>query len=52
MHAGEFDRWSAIPEAMGKGSSFEYFLTRYGSLTWIVSGAIDRGTSSTGASRR
>lgn len=43
MHAGKFDRWNAIPEAIREGSSFEYFLTRYGSLTWIVSGAIDRG---------
>lgn len=43
MHEEGFGRWAAIPEAPCTGSSFEYFLARYQSVTWIIANAISTG---------
>lgn len=43
MHRESFDRWSAIAAAPRAGSSFEYFLARYRSLTWIVGSCVASG---------
>ncbi|WNG50694.1 hypothetical protein F0U60_46155 [Archangium minus] len=39
MHKARSGRWNKPPprRAPGKGSSFDYFLQRYGTLTWVVS---------------
>ncbi len=41
MHTASFNRWQRLPEPPREGSSFAYFIARYGSLTWIVSPALD-----------
>ncbi|MDX2090464.1 MAG: hypothetical protein SFX73_21580 [Kofleriaceae bacterium] len=43
MHAERFGRWASIPEAPRTGSSFEYFLARYQSVTWIIADPISTG---------
>src|SRR5262249_22127556 len=43
VHADKFRRWASIGDAPRRGSSLDYFFARYGSLTWIVDGAISTG---------
>ncbi len=43
MHEARFGRWRLLPAVARAGSSYAYFLARYGTLTWIVDGALDHG---------
>jgi hypothetical protein len=43
LHSDKFGRWAELPDLPRTGSSLDYFFARYGSLTWIVSGAIADG---------
>ncbi|WPB79962.1 hypothetical protein KYC5002_12535 [Archangium violaceum] len=36
LHAERFGRWLRPAEAPTEGSSFEYFVRRYGTATWVV----------------
>ncbi|MFP2924778.1 hypothetical protein ACLESO_06090 [Pyxidicoccus sp. 3LG] len=36
MHAERFGRWLRHAEAPAEGSSFDYFVRRYGTATWVV----------------
>jgi hypothetical protein len=43
MHSEKFARWAMPSDAPRTGSSYDYFLKRWGTLTWIVSGELDEG---------
>ncbi len=43
MHAETFGRWTSIRDAPRAGSSFDYFLARYRSVTWIVASEMSQG---------
>lgn len=37
MHAGRLGRWLTTHAVAAGGNSFDYFVQRYGTLTWVVS---------------